>query len=86
MLAGRHALPLDYPADARDMERQLARTKPDYVYLSHLHPRDSAHRLGDPFAPARYLEPISDVVWWRPAHDGTPDAALFRLKAAEGAR
>ena len=86
LLAGRRAVPLDYPADAADMQRQISRARPDYVYLSHVHPRDSAHRLGDPFAPARFLEGRSEVIWWRPARDGSPDSALFRLKPVEDAR
>ena len=86
LLAGRRAVPLDYPVDAADMQRQIARTRPDYVYLSHVHPRDSAHRLGDSFAPARFLDGRAEVVWWRPARDGSPDSALFRVTAGEGSR
>ena len=54
---------------------------PDYVYLSRVHPRDSAQRLGDPFAPARFLDGRAETVWWRPGPDGTPQAALFKVRA-----
>jgi hypothetical protein len=58
---------------------QLARARPDFVYLSRVHPRDSARRLGDPLAPTRLLESLADAVWWRPGPDGNPEAALFAV-------
>jgi hypothetical protein len=87
LLASRRGVPLDYPQSAADFAAQLARGRPDYVYLSRVHPRDSAQRLGDPFAPARFLDGRADAVWWRPGADGTPQAALFKVRAqaVEGA-
>jgi hypothetical protein len=79
LLASRRGVPLDYPQDAKDMAAQLARARPDFVYLSRVHPRDSARRLGDPLAPARQLESLADAVWWRPGPDGKPEAALFAV-------
>jgi hypothetical protein len=81
-------VPLDYPADRDDMAAQLRQAQPDYVYLSRIHPRDSAQRLGDPIAPARYLDGLADALWWRPGPDGAPEAALFKVHAhpAGGAR
>jgi hypothetical protein len=69
---------LDYPRDA-GTSRRSSRARPDFVYLSRVHPRDSARRLGDPLAPARLLESLADAVWWRPGPDGTPEAALFAV-------
>jgi hypothetical protein len=79
LLASRRGVPLDYPADAKDMAGQIARTHPDFVYLSRIHPRDSARRLGDPLAPARYMDSLGRPLWWRPGPDGTPEAALFEV-------
>jgi len=81
LLASRRGVALDYPQGADDFARQIARGRPDYVYLSRVHPRDSAQRLGDPFAPARFLDGRADTVWWRPGPDGTPQAALFKVRA-----
>ncbi|HUQ27385.1 MAG TPA: hypothetical protein VM051_02270 [Usitatibacter sp.] len=80
LLASRRGLPLDVPADAADMAAQVRRAKPDYVFLSRIHPRDSAHRLGDPLAPARLVEGYAEPVWWRAGADGAPEAALFRIR------
>jgi len=79
LLASRRGVALDYPKDAGDMAAQLARSRPDFVYLSRVHPRDSARRLGDPLAPTRLLESLADAVWWRPGPDGKPEAALFAV-------
>jgi hypothetical protein len=81
LLASRRGVPLDYPVDAADMASQVRRTHPDYIYLSRIHPRDSAHRLGDPLAPASHLEGYADAVWWRAGADGAPEAALFKVRA-----
>jgi len=80
LLASRRGVALDYPGSDRDLAAQLARARPDFIYLSRIHPRDSAHRLGDPFAPARQLESIADTVWWRQGPDGAPESALFKLR------
>jgi len=80
LLASRRGVPLDYPRDAKDMAGQLARARPDFVYLSRIHPRDSARRLGDPLAPARHLESLADAVWWRPGPGGAPESALFAVR------
>ena len=79
LLASRRGVPLDYPADAADMAAQVRRERPDYIYLSGVHPRDSAQRLGDPMAPARYLAGHADAVWWRAGADGAPEATLLQV-------
>ncbi len=80
LLAGRTGVALDYPANAEDLAAQRRRGRPDYVYLSRVHPRDSAWRQGDPFAPAQYLARHADVVWWRHDAAGVPEAALFKVR------
>jgi len=82
LLASRRGVPLDYPADRADMAAQLRETRADYVYLSRIHPRDSARRLGDPVAPARHLDGLAEALWWRPGPDGAPEAVLFKVHAA----
>ena len=72
-------MPLDYPASAEDMAAQIRRGRADYVYLSHVHPRDSAHRLGDPLAPAAYMHGRAEIAWWRPSSAGDIEAALFKV-------
>src|SRR4051812_30159613 len=79
LLAQRTGVPLDYPASAADLDAQIRRGKADYVYLSHVHPRDSAHRLGDPLAPASYLQGRAEIAWWRPNAAGGVESALFKV-------
>jgi hypothetical protein len=81
LLASRHGVALDYPTDASDMAAQVRSRHPDYIYLSRIHPRDSANRLGDPMAPARDIAAYADALWWRPGPDGAAEAALFRVNA-----
>ena len=80
LLASRRAAALDYPGSVRDLAVQIAQQQPDFIYLSRIHPRDSARRLGDPFAPARQVESLADPVWWRPGPDGSPESALFKVR------
>jgi hypothetical protein len=80
LLASRRGVPLDYPADAADMAAQVRRARPDYIYLSRIHPRDSGQRLGDPLAPARHLAGLAEPLWWRPGADGAPEAALYKVR------
>ena len=79
LLAQRPGVPLDYPADFADLAAQVRRGRPDYVYLSHVHPRDSGQRLGDPIAPAAFLRERADAAWWRNDAAGRLDAVLFRI-------
>jgi hypothetical protein len=80
LLSSRRGVHLDYPADASHMAAQIARSRPDFVYLSHIHPRDSGRRLGDPLAPARFMESMGTPRWWRLAPDGSPEAVLFEVR------
>ena len=41
LLAGREGVALQRPADRAGLEAQLAAKRPDYVYLSSVHPRDT---------------------------------------------
>jgi hypothetical protein len=82
LLAQRPAVPLDYPADLGELAAQVRRGRPDYIYLSHVHPRDSAQRLGDPMAPAAFLRGRADPVWWRKDAAGQVDALLFKVDPA----
>jgi hypothetical protein len=79
LLAQRAGVALDYPADLADMAAQVRRGRPDFVYLSHVHPRDSGQRLGDPLAPAGLLRGRADLVWWRDDGAGRVDAVLFKV-------
>jgi hypothetical protein len=86
LLAGRPGVPLDPPRDAADLARQVRERRADFLYLSTLHPRDSAHRLGYPLAPVEHLAGKARLAWQRAAPDGTLEAALFDVRGmrAEG--
>ena len=79
LLAQRTGVALDYPADFADMAAQVRRGRPDYVYLSHVHPRDSGQRLGDPIAPAAFLQGRADIAWRRLDGAGAVEALLFKV-------
>jgi hypothetical protein len=86
LLAQRHGVPLDPPADADNLERQIRAGQADYVYLSTVNPRDSAHRLGNPLMPAVHLATRAHAVWQRTGPDGNVEAALFDVRALRGER
>lgn len=77
LLAGRHGVPLAYPASREDLAAQVRRTGSDYLYFADVHPRDSAHRLGDPLAPAAYARDFSSVVWSRGGGEPPKSRALL---------
>ena len=77
LLAQRRGVRLERPADAAAFEAQLRATGADYIYLAHLHPRDSAHRLGHPLDPLGYAEPFAREVWRRNGPGGEPRAVLL---------
>jgi hypothetical protein len=81
LLARRHGVALDPVRDAAGLAQQVRREGADYVYLSTVHPRDSAHRLGDPLAPAAYLAGTASLVWQRAGPDGALEAALFDVRS-----
>ena len=82
LLAAREAVPLEHPADVAALPAQLAARHPDYVYLSSLHPRDSAHRDGDPMDALPSLLQRGDEVWHRTGPDGFTEAVLVRIDPA----
>jgi hypothetical protein len=86
LLARRPGVPLDPPRDGADLVRQVRERRADFIYLSTLHPRDSAHRLGNPLAPVEHLAGKAPLAWQREAPDGTLEAALFDVRGlrAEG--
>jgi hypothetical protein len=86
LLAQRPAVALEPPRDAAGLAAQARARRADYVYLSTIHPRDSAQRLGDPLAPAREFAGIAPVVWQRLGPDGGLEAALFDTRALGGER
>ena len=86
LMAGRHGVALDPVRDAAGLTAQVRHGGADYVYLSTIHPRDSAHRLGDPLAPAAYLAGVATLVWQRPGPDGSLEAALFDVRAIRAER
>jgi hypothetical protein len=82
LLAGRRGIELENPADAAGTERQVVAKKPDYVYLSAVHPRDTAHRQGDPMASLAVARKYGREVWRRDDGRGGTAAALFAMDPA----
>lgn len=82
LLAGRRGIELENPADAAGAARQIAAKKPDYVYLSAVHPRDTAHRQGDPMAALDAARRYGREVWRRDDGRGGTAAALFAMDPA----
>jgi 4-amino-4-deoxy-L-arabinose transferase-like glycosyltransferase len=79
LLAQRRGVRLERPADVAALAAQARAAKADYVYLANLHPRDSAHRLGNPLDPAAFAEALGTPVWRRSGPDGELRAALYAL-------
>lgn len=86
LLAQRRGVALEPVRDAAGLAAQARASGADYVYLSTIHPRDSAHRLGDPLAPARDFAGMANVVWQRPGPDGGLESALFDVRGLRGKR
>ncbi|HEX4763224.1 MAG TPA: hypothetical protein VFU92_02770 [Usitatibacter sp.] len=79
LLAGRRGVRLERPADAATLAAQARAGKADYLYLANLHPRDSAHRLGNPLDPAAFAEALGTPVWRRTGPGGELRAVLYAL-------
>jgi hypothetical protein len=77
LLAQRRGLRLERPADAAALARQARGA--DYLYLANLHPRDSAHRLGDPLDPAAFAASVGRIVWERRGPAGELRSVLYAL-------
>jgi len=82
LLAHRRGVELENPADVAGAARQIAEKKPDYVYLSSVHPRDTAHRQGDPMASLAAARRYGREVWRRDDGRGGTAAALFAMDPA----
>lgn len=65
LLARRFGVPLKRPADSEQLVAQVRKLKPDYIYLANVHPRDSAHRLGNPLDAYALAKPFTRLVWYR---------------------
>ena len=79
LLARRRGIELENPADPAGAERQVVEKKPDYIYLSAVHPRDTAHRQGDPMASLAVARRLGREVWRRDDGRGGTAAALFAM-------
>lgn len=79
LLAGRHGVRLERPADAAALAAQARAANADYLYLANLHPRDSAHRLGNPLDPAAFAEAVAKPVWRRTGPGGELRSVLYAL-------
>ncbi|HEX4330830.1 MAG TPA: hypothetical protein VH040_01720 [Usitatibacter sp.] len=82
LFARRRGIELENPADAAGAARQIAAKMPDYVYLSAVHPRDTAHRQGDPMASLEVARRYGREVWRRDDGHGGTAAALFAIDPA----
>jgi hypothetical protein len=82
LLAGREGVPLVRPRDRAGLEAQLSAKRPDYVYLSSVHPRDTAHRDGDPMGALFDLTERGDIVWQRANVEGMPESVLVKIDPA----
>jgi hypothetical protein len=79
LLAQRRGVRLERPADARGLAAQAQASGANYLYLANLHPRDSAHRLGNPLDPTAYADTLGTAVWRRLGPAGELRAALYAL-------
>lgn len=82
LLAGREGVALQRPVDRAGLEAQLAAKRPDYVYLSSVHPRDTAHRDGDPMDALPYLREHGELIWQRAGASGIAESALVKIDPA----
>src|SRR5579862_4699898 len=82
LLAGREGVALVHPRDRASLEAQLSAKRPDYVYLSSVHPRDTAHREGDPMGALFDLTERGDIVWQRADRAGAPESVLAKIDPA----
>jgi len=79
LLAQRRGVRLERPADAASLAAQARAAKADYLYLANLHPRDSAHRLGNPLDPAAFAGSLGTPVWRRTTGSGELRSVLYAL-------
>lgn len=82
LLAHRKGARLEKPSDGRALRAQLEAQRPDFLYLSAVHPRDTAHRDGDPMAALPYARRYGHEVWRRDDGRGGAAAVLIALDPA----
>jgi hypothetical protein len=82
LLAQREGVGLLRPGDRAGLDAQLAAGKPDYVFLSAVHPRDTAHRDGDPMDALALLRDRGDIVWQRANAAGVTESVLLKIDPA----
>ena len=83
LLAGRHGVRLERPADAGALAAQVRASRADFIYLANLHPRDSAHRLGNPLDALAHAKPLAREVWRRNNPAGELQAVLLEVDRAK---
>jgi hypothetical protein len=79
LLAGRTGVELRNVASAEILTARLKAQRPDYVYLTSVHPRDSAHRDGDPLSALATVLRYGDIEWRRDDTHGTLESVLVRI-------
>ena len=79
LLAERAAVVLDPAIGSANASAYLREARPDYVYLASVHPRDSAHRAGDPLAPLDVVRNYGQIVWQRNGASGSLESALIKI-------
>jgi len=79
LLAQRRGVRLERPADAPGLAAQALASRADYLYLANLHPRDSAHRQGNPLDPAAFADTLGTAVWRRTGPGGELRSVLYAL-------
>ena len=79
LLAGRRGVALERSTDLAEMSAQMRASKPDYIYLAAVHPRDSARRLGDPLDALGAALPFSEGMWRRVDSRGALQSILLKV-------
>lgn len=80
-LAHRSMVPLPATPSAADFRNELLRLRPDFIFLSHLHPRDTRPQTNGLHGyPA--VQPFTTVVWQSQAADHTALSLLLQIDYA----
>jgi hypothetical protein len=82
LLAQRDGVALVRAADRAGLDAQLTARRPDYVFLSSVHPRDTAHRDGNPMDGLSVLRDRGDIVWQRADAAGVTESVLLKIDPA----
>lgn len=79
LLAERQGVALNSSIASATPSAYFREAQPDYVYLASVHPRDSAHRNGDPLAMLEVVAGYGNVVWRRDNASGSPESVLIKI-------